>query len=54
MQTNATDLQKMLTLDEQKPLKVAIVVDQNGRPLGDISPIGITVHAEPEVLQEPN
>lgn len=45
------DLQKMLEVDIERPAKVAIVIDQHGRPLGDISPEGITVHNEPKQVK---
>jgi len=42
-------LKSMLIALPDQPLKVAIVIDGNGRPLGDISPSGINLNSEAKI-----
>ncbi len=45
-------LQKMVELEFKKPLQTVIVIDGTGRPLGDLSAAGITIHDEPIMTKE--
>lgn len=47
-------LQKMSETELSAPVQVVIVIDPTGRPLGDISHAGITIHAEPPMSVEAN